>query len=65
MLGNIFIWNNGIANILDSKLRTDIHAIYTVVTRPFLSSNDCGKKIHFNRYIKNFVNMVQALKHFK
>jgi hypothetical protein len=40
ILQNLLIWNNGITDILDSKLRTGIYASYTVGSRPFLWLND-------------------------
>jgi hypothetical protein len=60
----VFICNNGITNILNSKFRPAIYASYIAVTRPLLSLNDCGKKIYLTG-IKCFVKMVQALKHVK
>lgn len=37
ILQNLFIWNNGITNILDEKFRTGVYASYVIVTKPFLS----------------------------
>jgi hypothetical protein len=38
ILQNLFTCNNGITNILDMKLRTDISDTHTVMAGPFLFS---------------------------
>jgi hypothetical protein len=50
VLQNLFIRNNGITNILDSKFRTGVYVSYIMVTKPFMSLNDLGIKIYCNGY---------------
>jgi hypothetical protein len=45
ILPNLFIWNNDITNIVDSKLHEDIYSNSTVVAQQFLSLKDWGTKI--------------------
>jgi hypothetical protein len=50
ILQNVFIWNSDVTNTLDSKLGTDVYALYMMVTRPFLLEKDCSEKITCNKH---------------
>jgi hypothetical protein len=64
ILQNIFISNNGIRNILDSKFYTGVYAAYIVETRSFVSLNYGGNE-YIVTVIKNSVNKREGLTHFK